>query len=150
MRDSQRWHASPSYPAKHLHRPSTVSHRPMLEHSARACADVAPVGTSTHARSDGHVRAEQSGALYSAMSVGDPNPLKQMHLEFTVSHTPRLEQLFSAAHEPPTAPGGRHDAASSTHTSSRCRDAVRPRTPAIAAAPGTRSHTRSGPSWSFI
>jgi hypothetical protein len=60
-RHSHRWHASPSYPAKHRHRPVPRSHSPMLLHSARAWAVVGPVGTSTHARSAGHVPAGGGG-----------------------------------------------------------------------------------------
>ena len=46
----------------------------MLEHSASAWAVVADVGTSTHALSEGQTRWEQSAALYTEMSVSEPQP----------------------------------------------------------------------------
>ncbi len=54
---SQRWHASPSNPAKHLQRPVPRSQMPALEHSALLWAVVAPVGMSTQALSAGHTPA---------------------------------------------------------------------------------------------
>jgi hypothetical protein len=63
--DSQRWHASPSKPAKQRQRPVARSQMPALLHSAFACAVVGPVGMSTHAASAGHVlklQAEGSAA----------------------------------------------------------------------------------------
>lgn len=53
---SQRWQASPSNPAKHLHRPVVRSQMPALLHSALACAVVGPVGMSTQAASEGQTR----------------------------------------------------------------------------------------------
>jgi hypothetical protein len=61
---SQRWQASPSYPAKHRQYPDSRSHKPALLHSAIACATEAVaenVGTSTQARSLGHVPKEVVG-----------------------------------------------------------------------------------------
>jgi hypothetical protein len=84
-----------------------------------ACAVCAPVGTSTHALEAGHVRWLQSGALYSATSEADPHPLKQLHFEFTVSHTPLPLQLLRLRHEPPRAAGS--SALSSARSAARRR-----------------------------
>lgn len=68
------WHASPVKPAKHLHTPLDLSQRPMLLHSACACAVVVLEGMSTQAFPAGHVRFEQSGDLKIAMSLTEPQP----------------------------------------------------------------------------